>query len=105
MTLAYIENVPHRLDEEVRAAALRIFEDSRGIGGGYMRGNDTLKHCEQVAVVLLRTYTLMDNQGGREYALLYARVADLFAALWYFSSGAKSRIEYRHLRTELFEKA
>lgn len=104
-TVKYIENIPHHLDPEVRAAALRLFVDSRGISGGLQRGNNALKHCENVAVTLLRTYTLMNNQGGSEYALLYARVADLFGALWYYSSGCQTRIKYRALRADLYEDA
>ena len=102
-TVKYIETVPFHADPEVRAAALRIFQDSRAFFGASTRtGNATLKHCEQVAVHLLRTYTTMDNQGGREYALLYAKVADLFGALWYYSGNAQNRIKYRHLRAALY---
>lgn len=105
MTLKYLDTVPYQGDLEVRAAAVRIFQDSRSTIGVSSRGNDTLRHCERVAVALLRSYTTMDNQGGREYALLYAKVADMFGALWYFSSGAQSRIQYRALRAELFQEA
>jgi hypothetical protein len=101
MTLKYIEQIPHHLDPEVREAAVRIFEDSRAFFGR-RTGNDTLKHCEEVAVRLVRTYTLMNNEGGREYALLYARVADLFGALWYYSGNAQRRIKYRALRADLY---
>lgn len=104
MTLKYIDSIPHVLDEEVRAAALRIFLDSRTSETSWSRGNDALKHCEQVAVHLIRTYVLMGNTGGSEYAVLYAKVADLFGALWYYSSGCQTRIKYRALRTELYEK-
>jgi len=102
MTLAYIENVPYRLDEEVRKHALQIFRDSRGIGAGNLRGNDVLRHCETVAATLVRTYVLMGNEGGTQNAVLYAKVADLFGALWYYSSGAQRRIEYRHLVAGLY---
>lgn len=102
MTLKYLDVVPHQADPEVRAAALRIFEDSRRFfNATNHRGNDTLKHCETVAATLVRTYVLMQNQGGTENAVLYAKVADLFSALWYYSSGAQRRIEYRHLRARL----
>lgn len=104
-TVKYIDQIPHHLDPEVRAAAVRIFLDSRKSETSWSRGNDVLKHCEDVAVRLIRSYVLLNNQGGSEYALLYAKVADLFAALWYFSSGARTRIQYRHLRADLFEKA
>lgn len=103
-TVKYIDQIPHHLDPEVRAAALRLFHDSRDIGGGFKRGNATLKHCEEVAVRLVRSYVLLNNQGGSEYALLYAKVADLFGALWYFSSGCQTRIKYRALRADLYEK-
>lgn len=105
MTLKYIEQVPHHLDEEVRAAAVRIFWDSRTSETSWSRGNAVLKHCENVAVHLVRTYVLMGNSGGNEYALLYAKVADLFGALWYFSSGCQTRIKYRALRADLYEDA
>ena len=104
MTLKYIDQIPHHLDPEVRAKALRIFYSSRDIGGGLQQGNEALQHCENVAVMLVRTYTLMGNESGREYALVYAKVADLFGALWYYSHGAQTRIKYRALRTELYEK-
>jgi hypothetical protein len=102
VTLTYIEQIPYVQDEEVRKHALQIFRDSRRTGLSWVKGNATLQHCENVAVTLVRTYTLMGNTGGSEYALLYAKVADLFGALWYFSSGAQRRIEYRHLQSELF---
>lgn len=101
MTLAYIENVPYRLDEEVRKHALQIFRDSRHQHSG-LRGNAVLRHCETVAVTLVRTYVLMGNEGGTQNAVLYAKVADLFGALWYYSSGAQRRIEYRHLVAGLY---
>ena len=101
MTVKYIEVVPHHLDPEVRITAVRIFEDSRAFFGR-PTGNDTLKHCEEVAARLVRTYTLLDNEGGREYALLYAKVADLFGALWYYSGNAQQRIKYRALRADLY---
>ncbi len=104
MTLKYLDQIPHHLDPEVRAAALRIFHDSRRTSLSWVKGNATLQHCENVAVTLVRTYTLMNNEGGSQYALLYAKVADLFGALWYFSSGAQTRIKYRALRAELYEK-
>lgn len=103
-SVKYLDQIPHHLDPEVRAAALRIFVDSRRTRLSWMKGNATLQHCENVAVTLVRTYTLMNNEGGSEYALLYAKVADLFGALWYFSSGCQTRIKYRALRADLFEK-
>lgn len=102
MTLAYIDNVPHHLDPEVVRHAVQIFRDSRTAPTSWSRGNDVLKHCENVAVHLVRTYVLMGNEGGQQNAVLYAKVADLFGALWYFSSGAARRIEYRHLQSRLF---
>ena len=103
MTLKYLDTVPHQADPEVRAAAVRIFHDSRAFFGASNRaGNATLQHCENVAATLVRTYTLMNNQGGQENALLYAKVADLFGALWYYSSNAQNRIKYRHLRAALY---
>lgn len=104
MTLKYLDQIPHHLDPEVRAAALRIFHDSRRFETSWSRGNDALKHCEEVAVRLVRSYVLLNNQGGQEYALLYAKVADLFGALWYFSSGCQTRIQYQALRADLYEK-
>jgi hypothetical protein len=105
-TVKYIDVVPYQADPEVRAVALRIFQDSRVFFGATdRRGNDTLKHCENVAVRMVRTYTLMGNKGGSENALLYAKVAELFGALWYYSSGAQRRIQYRHLRADLYKKA
>ena len=101
MTLKYLDQIPHHLDPEVRAAAVRIFLDSRTSETSWSRGNDVLKHCEQVAVHLIRSYVLLNNQGGSEYALLYAKVADLFGALWYLSSGAQTRIKYRALMKAL----
>lgn len=101
MTLAYLETVPHHLDEEVVRHALQIFRDSRRFETSWSRGNDVLKHCENVAVHLVRTYVLMGNESGQQNALLYAKVADLFGALWYFSSGCARRIEYRHLQSRL----
>lgn len=102
MTLAYIEQIPHRLDPEVMRHAVQIFRDSRRTGLPWTTGNATLQHCENVAVSLVRTYVLMGNTGGYENAVLYAKVADLFGALWYHSSGAARRIEYRHLQSRLF---
>ena len=102
MALTYIDNIPHRLDPEVMRHAVQIFQDSRTAPTSWSRGNDVLKHCEDVAVHLVRTYTLMDNEGGQQNALLYAKVADLFGALWYFSAGCARRIEYRHLQSRLF---
>lgn len=103
-TVKYLDQIPHHLDPEVRAAALRIFVDSRTSETSWSRGNDALKHCEQVAVHLLRTYVLMGNTGGSEYALLYAKVADLFGALWYLSSCCQNRIKYRALRADLYRQ-
>lgn len=102
MTLAYIEQIPHVQDPEVMRHAVQIFRDSRRTGLSWTTGNDCLKHCENVAVHLVRTYVLMSNEGGTQNALLYAKVADLFGALWYFSSGAQQRIKYRHLQSRLF---
>jgi CRISPR/Cas system CMR-associated protein Cmr3 (group 5 of RAMP superfamily) len=102
-TVKYIETVPFHADEEVRAAALRIFQDSRRFfNATNHRGNDTLKHCETVAMTLVRTYVLMQNQGGTENAVLYAKVADLFGALWYYSGNAQRRIKYRALKADLY---
>lgn len=103
-TVKYIDQIPHHLDPEVRAAALRIFHDSRETHLSWMRGNATLKHCEEVAVRLVRSYVLLNNQGGSEYALLYAKVADLFGALWYFSSGCQTRIKYQALLADLYRQ-
>lgn len=104
-TVKYIDVVPYQADPEVRAAALRIFEDSRRFfNATNHRGNDTLKHCEKVAERLVRTYVLVQNQGGNEYALLYAKVADLFGALWYYSSGAQKRVKYRALLADLYRQ-
>ena len=105
MTLKYLDQIPHHLDPEVRAAALRIFVDSRETRLSWMRGNATLKHCEEVAVRLVRSYVLLNNEGGNEYARLYAKVADLFGALWYFSSGCQTRIQYQALRADLYRQA
>lgn len=102
MSLAYIDVVPHHLDEEVLRHALQIFRDSRKSETSWSRGNISLRHCENVAVQLVRTYTLMGNEGGAQNAVLYAKVADLFGALWYYSSGAQQRIKYRHLQSQLF---
>lgn len=102
MTLKYINDIPYVRDAEVCAAALRVFQDSRS--ALCEPGNATLLHCENVAVRLVRTYVLMGD-GAAENAVLYAKVADLFGALWYFSSGCQTRIKYRALRADLFEKA
>lgn len=104
MTLAYIDSVPHHLDPEVLRHAVQIFRDSRRTGLPWTTGNATLQHCENVAVSLVRTYVLMGNTGGYENAVLYAKVADLFGALWYFSSGCQTRIKYQAIRADLFEK-
>lgn len=104
MTLAYIEQIPHVRDEEVRKHALQIFRDSRKTETSWARGNDALQHCERVAVQLVRTYVLMGNTGGFENAVLYAKVADLFGALWYFSSGCQTRIKYQALLADLYRQ-
>jgi hypothetical protein len=44
----------------------------------------------------------MQNQGGTENAVLYAKVADLFGALWYYSGNAQRRIKYRALKADLY---
>ena len=104
-TVKYIDVVPHAQDPEVLRHAVQIFQDSRRTGLSWMQGNATLQHCENVAVTLVRTYVLMGNQGGFENAVLYAKVADLFGALSYYSSGAQRRIEYRHLQELLYPQA
>lgn len=103
-TLKYIDQIPHHLDPEVRRHALQIFRDSRSVETSWSRGNNALQHCERVAMQLVRTYVLMGNLGGFENAVLYAKVADLFGALWYFSSGCQTRIKYQAIRADLFEK-
>lgn len=104
-TVKYIDVIPHQADPEVREKALRIFLDSRRSETSWSRGNDALKHCEDVAVHLVRTYVLMGNEGGNENAVLYAKVADLFGSLWYHSSACQTRIKYRALQGRLFPEA
>src|SRR3546814_14051349 len=66
VTLTYIEQIPYVQDEEVLRHAVQIFRDSRKTGLTWVKGNATLQHCENVAVTLVRTYTLLGNERSEE---------------------------------------
>lgn len=100
MALKYEADLPYSDDAEVRETALRLFRNARAAaadGGGDRRGNASLLHAQTVAVNLVQTYVLMENEGGRQYAVLYAKAASLLGMLAYFSSMARSTCNLRHL--------
>ena len=89
--------IPHRDDAEVMRTAARLLRDTRGYDTPWSRGIASLDHARDVARNLTLSYVLLNNQGGFEYALIYAKVEQVFAAWSYRLSMAESAVTYRSL--------
>lgn len=89
--------IPHRVDAEVMKVALRLLRVTRTMAGPSGKGVASLDHTREVAKNLVLSYVLLNNQGGFEYAVLYAKVEQVFAAWSYRLSMAESAVTYRSL--------
>jgi hypothetical protein len=89
--------IPHRDDAEVMETAARLLRNTRQLNGPLGRGLASLDHTREVAKNLALSYVLLNNQGGFELALRYARVEEVFAAAAYRLSMAESAVTYRSL--------
>lgn len=89
--------IPHRENQEVMQTAARLLRVTRTMAGPVGKGLASLDHTREVAKNLVLSYVLLNNQGGFEYALLYARVEEVFSAWSYRLSMAESAVTYREL--------
>jgi hypothetical protein len=90
--------IPYRDNREVMDTAARLLRDTRRQRlSNWSLGLASLEHCQDVARHLVLSYVKQNNQGGFEYALLYARVEEVFAAWAYRLSMAESSVTYREL--------
>lgn len=89
--------IPHRDNPEVMETAARLLRSTRQMKSKLGAGLMSLDHTCEVAKNLVLSYVLLNNQGGFEYALLYARVEEVFSAWSYRLSMAESAVTYREL--------
>lgn len=89
--------IPHRDDAEVMQVAARLLRDTRRHDTPWSKGLASLDHARDVARNLALSYVLLNNQGGFEYAVLYAKIEQVFDAWSYRLSMAESAVTYRSL--------
>ncbi len=107
MTVKHLKDVPYTDDAQVREVAVRLWRTGRdsGLGGSStITGNESLLHAEKVARRLALQYLLIENEGGNQYAVRYAKAAALLGALVYHSSMAQSTVAWRSLQARLTEQ-